>query len=115
MQGFSDKYLELQEKLVPNFSLSNFSLESKSASIAGSVTTGSVTKIGQASKNQDLMVVATKPCSLLFDLYPRILCEASLEDCRLEVPFEFFYWNLYESSLNGFSHQVMFRLLLTRS
>ncbi|KAG5415443.1 hypothetical protein IGI04_003010 [Brassica rapa subsp. trilocularis] len=53
------------------------------------------------------MVVATKPCSLLFDLYPRIVCEASLEDCRLQVPFEFFYWNLYESSLNGFSHQVM--------
>ncbi|KAF2535964.1 hypothetical protein F2Q68_00020337 [Brassica cretica] len=50
-------------------------------------TAGSVTKIGQASMNQDLMVVATKPCSLLFDLYPRILCEASLEDCRLQVPF----------------------------
>ncbi|KAG5397735.1 hypothetical protein IGI04_019549, partial [Brassica rapa subsp. trilocularis] len=53
------------------------------------------------------MVVATKPCSLLFDLYPRILCEASLEDCRLQVPFEFFIWNLHEASLIGFSHQVL--------
>ncbi|KAG5401133.1 hypothetical protein IGI04_015740, partial [Brassica rapa subsp. trilocularis] len=32
---------------------------------------GSVTKIGQASINQNLMVVATKFCSLLFDIYPR--------------------------------------------
>ncbi|KAG5374504.1 hypothetical protein IGI04_042184 [Brassica rapa subsp. trilocularis] len=36
---------------------------------------GSVTKIGQASMNQNLMVVATKLCSLLFDIYPRVLCE----------------------------------------
>ncbi|KAF3503583.1 hypothetical protein F2Q69_00041846 [Brassica cretica] len=78
-------------------------------------TAGSLTKIGQASMNQDLTVVSTKPCLLLFDLYPRILRKASLEDCRLQVPFEFFYWNLYESSLNGFSHQVLFKLLLTRS
>ncbi|KAG5414585.1 hypothetical protein IGI04_002152, partial [Brassica rapa subsp. trilocularis] len=33
---------------------------------------GSLTKIGQASMNQALMVVATKSCSHLFDLYPRI-------------------------------------------
>ncbi|KAG5377577.1 hypothetical protein IGI04_025419 [Brassica rapa subsp. trilocularis] len=37
---------------------------------------GSVTKIGQASMNQNLMVVATKLCSLLFNLYPRVLCES---------------------------------------
>ncbi|KAG5384423.1 hypothetical protein IGI04_035893 [Brassica rapa subsp. trilocularis] len=39
-------------------------------------TAGSVTKIGHASMNQNLMVVATKLCSLLFDLYPRVLCES---------------------------------------
>ncbi|KAF3543849.1 hypothetical protein DY000_02007058 [Brassica cretica] len=78
-------------------------------------TAGLVAKIGQASMNQGLMVVATKSCSLLFDPYPRILCEASLEDRRLKVPFEFLYWNLYEASFNGFSHQVLFRFLLTRS
>ncbi|KAL0682499.1 hypothetical protein Bca4012_049346 [Brassica carinata] len=55
MQRFSDKYLELQVKV-----------------------TGSVTMIGQASMNQDLMVVATKSCLLLFDLYPRIPCEQAL-------------------------------------
>ncbi|KAG5415447.1 hypothetical protein IGI04_003014 [Brassica rapa subsp. trilocularis] len=94
MLGYSDKYLKLQ-------SLSNFSLESKFASIARSLT-----KIGQASMNQDLMVVATKSCSLLFDIYPRILCEASLEDCCLQVSFEVFYWNLYEASLNGVTFQT---------
>ncbi|KAG5412922.1 hypothetical protein IGI04_000489, partial [Brassica rapa subsp. trilocularis] len=26
--------------------------------------------------------------------------------------FELFYWSLYESSLNDFSHQVLFRLIL---
>ncbi|KAF2587522.1 hypothetical protein F2Q70_00037231 [Brassica cretica] len=62
----SDRYLD-------------FSLESKSASIAGSVT-----KIGQASMNQNLMVVATKFCSLLFNLYPRFLCKS--EPGRLPPP-----------------------------
>ncbi|KAF2540863.1 hypothetical protein F2Q68_00032579 [Brassica cretica] len=57
----------------------DFSLESKSASIAGSVT-----KIGQASMNQNLMVVATKFCSLLFNLYPRFLCKS--EPGRLPPP-----------------------------
>ncbi|KAF3495731.1 hypothetical protein DY000_02052215 [Brassica cretica] len=33
---------------------------------------GPLTKIGQASLNQALMVVANKSCSLLFDLYRRI-------------------------------------------
>ncbi|KAG5400083.1 hypothetical protein IGI04_014690 [Brassica rapa subsp. trilocularis] len=69
MQRFSDKYFGAASKM---------------------------TKIGQASMNQDLMVVATKPCSLLFDLYPRILCEASLEDCRLKVPFKFFNYSRVE-------------------
>ncbi|KAG5397531.1 hypothetical protein IGI04_019345 [Brassica rapa subsp. trilocularis] len=61
MQRFSNKYLDLQ---------------SKSAYIAKSLT-----KIGQASMNQALMVVATKSCSLLFDLYPRIICEAIINGC----------------------------------
>ncbi|KAG5410917.1 hypothetical protein IGI04_007236 [Brassica rapa subsp. trilocularis] len=65
MQGFSNKYLDLQ---------------SKSAYIARSLP-----KIGQTSMNKDLMVVATKSSSLLFDLYPRIICEASLIDCSHQV------------------------------
>ncbi|KAG5384396.1 hypothetical protein IGI04_035866 [Brassica rapa subsp. trilocularis] len=56
-------------------------------------TAGSVTKIGQASMNQNLM---------------RALKIAASKSC-----FELFYWSLYESSLNGFSHQVMFRLILS--
>ncbi|WZZ70990.1 hypothetical protein YC2023_082360 [Brassica napus] len=54
--------------------------ESKSAYIARSLT-----KIGHASMNQALMVVATKTCSLLFDLYPRIIYEASLNGCSHQV------------------------------
>ncbi|KAF3526400.1 hypothetical protein F2Q69_00047306 [Brassica cretica] len=115
MQGISDKYLELQHKYKSACFTLGVSITGCKDSRQVSGTAGSVTKIGQTSMNQVLMVVATKPCSLLSDLYPRILCEASLEDCRLQVPFEFFYWNLYEASLNGFSHQVMFRFLLTRS
>ncbi|KAG5384195.1 hypothetical protein IGI04_035665 [Brassica rapa subsp. trilocularis] len=68
---------------VPNFSLALiFSLESKSASISGSVT-----KIGHASMNQNLM--------------------RALKIAASMSRFELFYWSLYESSLNGFSHQVL--------
>ena len=41
----------------------------------------SSTKIRHASMNQALMVVATKSYSILFDIYPRIICEASHNGC----------------------------------
>ena len=111
MLRLSDKYSgSAGKKLVPIFlSLSLISLLNQ-----GLFYFKTVIKIGQASMNQNLMVVGTKLCSLLFDLYPRIPCEASLEDCRLQVPFESVYWSLCESSLYGFSHQVMFRLILIK-
>ncbi|KAF2533034.1 hypothetical protein F2Q70_00031305 [Brassica cretica] len=40
---------------------------------------GLPSQIGHASMNQDLMVVATKSCSLLFDLYPRIHMNRALK------------------------------------
>ncbi|KAF2533789.1 hypothetical protein F2Q70_00029025 [Brassica cretica] len=49
--------------------------------------TRSVTKIGQASTNQNLMVVATKFCSLLLTYIQEFFAKASLEDCCLQVPF----------------------------
>ncbi|KAF3596700.1 hypothetical protein DY000_02021673 [Brassica cretica] len=70
MQGFSDKYLELQ-----------------------------------ASMNQDLMVVATKPCSLLFDLYPRIHMNQALKIAATKSHSNSSCGNPYEASLNGCSHQ----------
>ncbi|KAG5375942.1 hypothetical protein IGI04_040538 [Brassica rapa subsp. trilocularis] len=60
-------------------------LKSKSASIAGSVT-----KIGQASMNQNLMSSLRK---------------RALKTAASKSRFELFYLSLYESSLNGFSHQ----------
>ncbi|KAG5388681.1 hypothetical protein IGI04_030222 [Brassica rapa subsp. trilocularis] len=69
MQGFSNKYLDLQ--------------------------------IGQVSMNQVLMVVATKSCSFFFLPISKNSYESSLDDCRHEVAFEFFFcWNPYEASLN---------------
>ena len=77
MQRFSDKYLDLHAN-ISSYHLS----QSKSAYIARSLT-----KIVQASMNQAVMVVATKSCSLLLDLYPRIICEASLNGCSHQVMF----------------------------
>ncbi|WZZ35874.1 hypothetical protein YC2023_019275 [Brassica napus] len=83
MQGFSNKYLDLQVNIssYPLFLLT-FSLSQSLLIFARSLT-----KIGQASMNQDLMVVATKSCSLFFDLYPRIICEVSLNGCSHQVLF----------------------------
>ena len=67
MQGFSNKYLDLQVKVSSYLLSLLISLFSQSLLIAGSLT-----RIGHAFMNQALMVVATKSCSLLFDLYPRI-------------------------------------------
>ncbi|KAG2328771.1 hypothetical protein Bca52824_011499 [Brassica carinata] len=53
-----------------------------------------LTEIGQASMNQALMVVATKSCSLLFDLNLRIHCEASLEGGNHQVLFESFTYRI---------------------
>ncbi|KAG5415444.1 hypothetical protein IGI04_003011 [Brassica rapa subsp. trilocularis] len=85
MQGFSNKYLDLQ---------------SRSPYISRSLT-----KIGQASTNQVSMVVATKPCSLLFDLYPRIHMKRALKIAATKSRSNYFCWNPYEASLNGCSHQ----------
>ena len=54
----------------------------------------SLTKVGHASMNQALMVLATKSCSLLFDLYPRILCESNLDGCSHQVLFESFTYRI---------------------
>ena len=85
MQGFSNKYLDLQVNGSFFLSLLQFLSHSKSAFIARSLT-----KIGQTSMNQTLMVLATKSCSLLFDIYPRILCESSLNGCSHQILLESF-------------------------
>ncbi|KAG5415248.1 hypothetical protein IGI04_002815, partial [Brassica rapa subsp. trilocularis] len=82
----SSKMLQISLSLI-------FSLEPKSASIAGSVI-----KIGHASMNQKLMSSLRK---------------RALKIAASKSRFELFYWSLYESSLNGFSHQVLFRLILS--
>ena len=74
MQGFSNKYLDLQVNISSyHLSLLNFSLSQSLLIFARSLT-----KIGLASMNQTLMMVATKSCSLLFDLYPRIFVKQAL-------------------------------------
>ena len=65
--------------------------------------------------NQALMVVATKSCSLLFDLYPRIHMNRTLMIAASKSRSNSFCWNLYEASLNGCSHQVLFRFHLTNT
>ena len=67
MQGFSNKYQDLHVKV--SFYLFSLLISLFSQSL---LISGSLTKIGQTFLNQVLMVVATKPCSLLFDLYTRI-------------------------------------------
>ena len=54
----------------------------------------SLTKVGYASMNQALMVLATKSYSLLFDLYPRIFVKQALmvvaiKSCSNPLPIEF--------------------------
>ena len=44
--------------------------------------------------NQVLVVLATKLCSLLFYLHPRILCESSLNGCSHQVMFESFTYRI---------------------
>ena len=68
----------------------------------------SLTKIGQASMNQVLMVVATKSCSHLFDVYPRIHVNRTLTIAATKFRLNFFCLNPYEASLSGCSHQVLF-------
>ena len=83
MQGFSNKYLDLQVNITSYpLSLLIFSLSQSLLIFARSLT-----KIGQASMNQALMVVSTKSYSRRFDLYPRIICEASLNGCSQQVMF----------------------------
>ena len=44
--------------------------------------------------NQALMVLTTKSSSLLFEIYPRILCELSLNGCTHQVMFESFTYRI---------------------
>ena len=83
MQGLSNKYLDLQV----NISSYPLSLLIFSLSQSLLIFARSLTKIGQASINQALMVVSTKSCSLRFDLYPKIICEASLNGCSHQALF----------------------------
>ncbi|KAG5374390.1 hypothetical protein IGI04_042307, partial [Brassica rapa subsp. trilocularis] len=55
--------------------------------------------------NQALVVVATKSCSLLFDLYLRIHMNRTLMIAATKSRSNSFCWNPYEASLNGCSHQ----------
>ena len=111
MQGCSNKYLDLQVNISSyHLSLLIFSLCQSLLILARSLT-----KIGQASMNQALMVVATKSCSLLFDLYPRIHMNRTLMIVATKSRSNSFCWNPYEASLNGCSHQVMFGFHLTNT
>ena len=91
MQGLSKKYLDLQV----NISSYPLSLLIFSLSQSLLIFARSLTKIGQTSMNQVLMVVATESCSLLFDIYPGIICEASLNGCSHQVMFGFHLTNTY--------------------
>ena len=89
MQGCSNKYLDLQ------VNKSSYPLSLLiSPLVKVRFIARSLTKVGQTSMNQALMVLATKSCSLLFDLYPRILCESSLNGCSHQVLFESFTYRI---------------------
>ena len=104
MQRFSNKYLHLQVKINSYpLSLLIFSLSQSLFIFARSLT-----KIGQTSMNQALMVVATKSCALIFDLFPRIHVNRTLMIAATKFRSNFVCWNPYEASVNGCSHQVMF-------
>ena len=89
MQGCSNKYLDLQ---INNNSFSLSLLISPLVKVC--FIARSLTKVEQASMNQVLMVLATKSCSLLFDLYPRIfvnqvLMVVATKSCSNSLPIEF--------------------------
>ena len=66
MQGCSKKYLDLK---VNNSSYHLSLLISPLVKVY--FIARSLTKVGQASMDQALMVFATKSCSLFFNLYPK--------------------------------------------
>ena len=91
MQGCSNKYLDLQVNK-SFFPLSLSLLISFSVKVC--FIARSLTKIGHASMNQALMVLATKSCSLLFAYILGLFLNQSLmivatKSCSNLLPIEF--------------------------